>query len=467
MSKEDIITSAVGRLVQVGGLLGRVGVSMAGDAMAGLFSNAQERRDRQLQTLLENAQRALETLGSLKGLPMKLGQMLSLHEGLLPKEAAGILRSLQKEAPPLPYGQIEGVLRSELGERFGLIEAVEPEVFAAASIGQVHRATLVGGRVVVFKIQYPGIDRVVAADLRNLRPLLRMLVAAFSAADFDAIWSELSDRLLEELDYEREAANIERMRGLEAGNASLILPEVLPELSTKRVLCMTCVEGISPAELDGPQITQELRDGWGQTLIGIALRGLFATRFLHADPNLANFAFRMDGRVIMYDLGCMKEVPPNYSRGLAKIVGAVLAGRDESVPALLREIGIGKKGGGELPEKMLSEYMNLFRVPLSESDSYRFGGEHDFYAAVMELGRRWWTQGFDLQFPHDAVFVDRTLNGHLGNLVRLKARGPWRAMVEHYISEHLAVASPVQAKDTELGRAAGETRSGEQQGNQR
>ena len=432
MANDDLITSAVSRLFSLGSLVGRVGVSVAGSAVAGLFRAADEQARAKTEAMIRNATRALETLGALKGVPMKLGQMLSLHEDLLPPEVAAILRGLQREAPPIAFSAIQGAIDVELKDRVRRIASIEPNVYAAASIGQVHRGRLTDGRDVVFKVQYPGIDRVIAADMKNLRGVLNLLFSTFSSADFQAVWSEVDERLREELDYEREARNIVRMAELQKDNSQIQLPEVVPECSGRTVLCMTLVEGISAAQVASR--SQEERDAWARTLIQTTLDGLFRTRFLHADPNLANFAFLPEGCIIMYDFGCMKEIPAEIALGLARVARAVLDERDPELPELLGQLGVRKKAGGPLPLPMLTEYAALLRTPFREAPPYRFGGEHNFYDDILTLGRRWWTEGLGLDFPRDVVFIDRTLNGHFGNLVRLRAQGPWRELLSKSIA---------------------------------
>ena len=185
MGRDDLITSAFGRFVRVGGLVGRVGVSMLGEQAAGLFREGPVRQLKKADNAVRNAARIAETLGQMKGAAMKVGQMLSLHEGLLPPEVSAILSTLQKEAPSVSFDVMERQLRRELDDFDALFESLEPEAFAAASIGQVHRGVLRDGREVAVKIQYPDADRMVKADLVNLKVLLGNLVGLFTDIDFD------------------------------------------------------------------------------------------------------------------------------------------------------------------------------------------------------------------------------------------------------------------------------------------
>ena len=177
-------TSSLGRLLELGGLAVRAGTSTAASFVSSLGRPAAAREALQLEELVRNARRLVATLGEMKGAAMKVGQMLSLQDALLPPEVAAVLRSLQKETPSLPLEMVEDQLAEELGDPLQLFASFEPEAFAAASIGQVHRAVLRDGRQVAVKIQYPGIDRMVEADLGNLRRVLKSVVALVSKVDF-------------------------------------------------------------------------------------------------------------------------------------------------------------------------------------------------------------------------------------------------------------------------------------------
>ncbi|MGE0623838.1 MAG: ABC1 kinase family protein, partial [Pseudomonadales bacterium] len=307
--QSDLITSAVGRLFRLGSVATRVGMSLATEqAVSFLFSDpiAQARKT---EKFMLNAVRVTEALGELKGAAMKVGQMLSVHEGLLPPEFVTVLRSLQKEAPKVPFETMQAVLRAELPAFEALFETLEPEAIAAASIGQVYRGRLRDGRAVAVKVQYPEIDQVVRSDLKNLKKLFGSLIAMVADVEFDEIWEELKERLLEELDYRREAANMLRMQALHAGVPEVVVPGVVWEASTTRVLTMDYVPGIPPDDATSGRYPPSLRNLWGRRLLEFVIRGLLDHRFLHADPNFGNYAFLEDGRLIVYDHGCMKEIP--------------------------------------------------------------------------------------------------------------------------------------------------------------
>lgn len=424
--------SSLGRFVKLGGLAGRVGASVAGNQILDLARSGPARQLRRTENLVRNAGRIAETLGELKGAAMKVGQMLSLHEGLLPPEVAAVLRSLQREAPRVPAEVMEYEIRGSLDNFDDLFAELDFEAFAAASIGQVHLGTLRDGRPVAVKIQYPLIDEIVKADLANLRRLIHMVISLVFDLDVEPIWGEVRDRLLEELDYTHEAANMRRMAELHEGVPEIIIPRVVDEATARNVLTMELVEGITADAACSDAYDQSLRDSWGRVLFEFQLRGLLSHRFLHADPNLANFAFLSDGRVIVYDFGCVKRVPADLAAGYAELLLAAVDGDKSAVPSILHRLGVFKEGGLPLPTEVTDEYFDSLSPILRADPPYTFGDDDELYQRLMDIGLSHWSEATDVHFPEDAIFVDRSLGGHFGNLSKLHATGPWRDIVLHY-----------------------------------
>jgi predicted unusual protein kinase regulating ubiquinone biosynthesis (AarF/ABC1/UbiB family) len=432
VGRDDLTTSAFGRLMKVGGLVGRVGVSMVGAQAAGLFREGPVRQLRKADNAVRNAVRIANTLGEMKGAAMKVGQMLSLHEGMLPPEVSAVLSVLQKQAPSVSFDLMEKQLRRELDDFDALFESIDPDAFAAASIGQVHRGVLRDGREVAVKIQYPDAERMVTADLKNLKALLGNLVRLFTDIDFDPIWEEVKERLFEELDYLREADNIRRTSAIQAACPDIIVPDVVQEATSRRVLTMEFVDGIAPSEATSPEYPQELRDQWGVTLFEFTLRSLLEHRFLHADPNFANFAFQENGKVVVYDYGCMKEIPADLAAGYSRLMAAVIARRKTAIPGLLHDMGVFKEGGEPLPREMTDPYVDLLQDIVRASPPYTFGEDSSIYETLYDLGMSNFETASDIRFPRDVVFIDRTLVGLFGNLGKLRATGPWRKLLRKY-----------------------------------
>ncbi len=427
-----MITSKLHRFVKLGGLAGKVGASVVGNQVMGVARSGPAKQIKQTENLVRNAARIVETLGEMKGAAMKLGQMLSLHDGMLPPEVAEVLRSLQKEAPKVPAEVMEYEIRGALENFDELFESLDFDAFAAASIGQVHRGRLRDGRDVAVKIQYPLIDEIVKADLKNLKTLVRSLLAMIADIEFEPIWRELRDRLLEELDYTHEAANINRMRDLHSDVPEIVIPRVVAEATTRTVLTMEYVGGIPPSEACGEDVDQGLRDRWGIVLAEFLLRGLLEHRFLHADPNFANFAFLEDGRVVVYDFGSIKEVPEGMEKSYAGLLAATAHGRADDIAGILKEMGMFMNDGSLMPPETIEPYLEMFGEVLRADPPYSFGEDEGVYQRLFDVGMSNWQYSMDMKFPEDVIFINRSLGGHFGNLTRLGATGPWRELVLRY-----------------------------------
>ena len=432
MSQDDLITSALRRFVKLGGLAGRVGASMLTAQVADLARGDVATPVQRTERMVRNAARVVETLGEMKGAAMKVGQMLSLHEGLLPPEVSEVLRALQKEAPRVPFEVMEYEIRGALPDYDRLFESLEPDAYAAASIGQVHRATLRDGRRVAVKIQYPLIDEVVKADLKNLKTILQALFSLMTDIDFDPVWREVRARLLEELDYTQEADNMRRMAELHADVPEIVIPGVVDEASARRVLTMEFVAGNPPAEACSERYGQELKNRWGSVLFEFQMRGLMEHRFLHADPNLANFSFRDDGRVVVYDFGCVKRIPEELAAGYAALMNAAIDDRRREIPRILFDLGVYLEERKPLTTDMTDPYVELLAEIVRERPPYSFGENEELYRKLIDLGMGDWSRAREIRFPEDVVFIDRSLGGHFGNLNRFHACGPWRDLVLKY-----------------------------------
>lgn len=426
--------SGFSRSSSLGSLVGGLGASLLGAFIRKPFQNEAKRAGFLEQMWLKEAERMVSKLGELKGAAMKLGQMLSLHEHILPPEAARILSGLQKAAPPVPFATIEKVLKEELGSRMELVASIEAEPFASASIGQVHRGNLKDGSDVVFKVQYPGVDRAVRQDIKQLRWMAGPMVNFFTGGSAGPIFDELEEVMVQELDYLQEMSNLEEMQALLDHDHNRVVPRGFRELSSTRVLTLEFAEGLSFDDALSPNIDQELRNTWAQALARTFAQGVFSRRFLHADPNAGNFAFRMDGSLVLYDFGCMKRVPYTISRGYGDIIRAVLGGHDEAIPEILKSIGIHRGDGRPVELDLLKPHADLVRQVFG-NDGYTFGEDKALYDAIFELGRAQWFDSLGIKFPAEILFIHRTLGGYFGNFSKLKACGPWRSILLEALDE--------------------------------
>lgn len=311
-----IPTDAPGRLVRMGlmgaGVVGR-------NALAGIRkigATEERRREIDLATHESNAVRIFDGMTQMKGAFMKLGQMLSLQAHTLPEPYLRRLADLQWEAPPMHGTLMRMQFRNEIGkspeEAFATFER---EPFAAASLGQVHRATLESGDAVAVKIQYPGIDRSIESDFANLKAMLSTI--RLSREQYGEVWDAVDEVRLHfhrEVDYVQEAATIEEFRRLLGDRNDIRIPRVYRELSTSRILTMEFVEGRHLRDYLKTKPSQEERDALGEKLLDLFFRQAFDFGLLHADPHPGNYLFLEGGRIGLLDFGCSKKFDATFMK---------------------------------------------------------------------------------------------------------------------------------------------------------
>ena len=271
----------------------------------------------------------VEQLGQMRGAAMKVGQVLSMVEfDGLPEDQRDALQAklaeLRDDVPPVPFSKLERLMRDEFGGPLSRVfSEFDERAFAAASIGQVHRATTLDGDDVVVKVQYPGVAEAVETDLRNAMLLLPLVKRLAPSLDAKALASELRERIVEELDYELEAQNQRRIERLRRGHPFISVPAVNTELSTRRVLVSEYIEGErfeAVRRLDEPQ-----RDRYGEIVFRFYFGLLYRDRIALGDPHPGNYLLRPDGRVGFLDYGLLRDVSAaraDAERGIAHAVRA-------------------------------------------------------------------------------------------------------------------------------------------------
>ncbi len=424
--ENDIITSAWNRFWELGKLTTKVGTSLATNAALNFFYTQDSQEKKKLENLLCNAERITQSLSRLKGGAMKIGQMLSLQDGLLPPEVMAVLQSLQKDSLPVPFHRIQETLESEMPDYRDKFSRIEEKPFASASIGQVHKAVTREGEDVIIKIQYPGIDRAILGDLKNLRVLFKALASWFTNTDINPIWTEIKIKLLEEIDYLQESRNQQYFNDHFSGHPRIRIPRPFPELTTRRVITSEFVAGISLEE--AARLSQEERNLWAGTLFELGLGQLVKGERLHTDPNAANFAFLREGVIIVYDFGSVKITNPVIRDGYREIMKASMQQEMEKIPEILFTMGIRMSQTSPIPWSFIQPYAEIF-LPIFTEKPYCFGGKNNLIKKVMDQARGNAFQARDLSFPADMVFIDRTIGGHMGNLARLAPCGDWEKIL--------------------------------------
>lgn len=291
--------------------LGKLGFSLVGSYIGyqaqNLLLGEEDRAQRQTRFQQEASRQVRDELGALKGPAMKLGQLLSMQSEMLPEEALRELANLQMRAPGMHASLARAQFKSSLGKYpEEMFREFEPEPFAAASLGQVHRAVTRQGEKAAVKIQYPAIRSAIDNDFKLLRSAT--LPGQFSGHVPAALLDEIQRGILEETDYLREADNLEFFgKGL-SGLEYVVIPRVHRELTTDRVLTMSYIEGESFGDLLKRKPSQACRD-----LLGARLAEMFETQLhwlkaLHADQHPGNYLFQPNGNVGLIDFGCVKRL---------------------------------------------------------------------------------------------------------------------------------------------------------------
>jgi predicted unusual protein kinase regulating ubiquinone biosynthesis (AarF/ABC1/UbiB family) len=274
-----------------------------------LAADAEHRQELDVDFQIRSAEDVATTLGNMKGAFMKLGQILSFVDDGMPEHVRAALSQLQDSAPPMAAETAAEMVRRELGERpEQLFRQWDPVPIAAASIGQVHRAVLADGTEVAVKVQYPGIDETMEADLAQLDIARLLMPTVWQSLDADGVTAELRDRLTEELDYRIEAQNQRDFATWYDGHPFIHVPSVIDEMSSQRVLTTSLAGGVRFAELEGWD--QHQRDLAAETIFRFVYRSLFDHLAFNGDPHPGNYLFDGEGRVTFLDFGLVKRFAP-------------------------------------------------------------------------------------------------------------------------------------------------------------
>ncbi|MEA2152322.1 MAG: hypothetical protein QOI18_555 [Solirubrobacteraceae bacterium] len=309
---EKIPTSRVRRTATVASLAAGEAVKQFGTRAANVTRGEEASEEAMARRQLETAKQIVAALGTMKGAAMKLGQVMSfLDVGLVPEqhreEFQRELGKLRDAAPTVSFKQMRKVIEDDLEEPIDeAFASFDEEPIAAASIGQVYRATLHDGRDVAVKVQYPGVAGAVRADLQNLDMILRLLKRMTPGLDVKAIAEEIKERIVEELDYELEAQNQRSLARIFAGHPFIVVPDVVSSLSRERVLVGEFVHGVGFEELKAR--SQAERDRLGEIVFRFFLGCLYRHRQFSGDPHPGNFLLQDDGRVAFLDFGLFKRL---------------------------------------------------------------------------------------------------------------------------------------------------------------
>jgi predicted unusual protein kinase regulating ubiquinone biosynthesis (AarF/ABC1/UbiB family) len=420
-------TARAERNAAVAKLASQVGAGAAVNRAQRVFASAatKERLDADLQ--LRTAEQVADALGNLKGALMKIGQLASFIDDAMPEPVRQALAQLQQDAPPMSGELAAQVVETELGappEK--LFAAWDPVPIAAASIGQVHRARAHDGRLLAVKVQYPGVDEAVRADLANLNLAGMGLGSLFPGLDAPSMVAELKARLTEELDYRLEAENQHAFAAWYRGHPFIHVPDVVADLSTPRVLTSELAEGVRFDDM--ATWSQEERNLAGEAIYRFVFRSLYRFHAFNGDPHPGNYLFRPGGQVTFLDFGLVKRLTRREVDLCYRLVHASVVERDPAKVRRACETAGLIARDAPVPDDRVFEFMRIFWEAVENDDVTTITAEW-----ASQVARRYFdgrTNFGDVMeyagMPPSMVVLQRINLGLLAILGRIEATANWR-----------------------------------------
>jgi predicted unusual protein kinase regulating ubiquinone biosynthesis (AarF/ABC1/UbiB family) len=463
-------TGRVARTARVGGLVTGQSVRWAGMRTANRVRTPERAAAAESERTAALVRELVEQLGRMRGAAMKVGQMISMVEfdGLGEEqrdELQRTLAALRDGIPPMPLARLEKLLRKELGVPLRrLFSDFEEHAFAAASIGQVHRATTIDGDEVVVKVQYPGVAEAVETDLRNAMLLLPLVKRLAPGLDVRAMASEMRERIGEELDYELEAQNQRRIERLVRGHPFICVPHVYTDLSTRRVLVSEYIEGARFEEVR--RAGEARRDRYGEIVFRFFFGRLYLDHIALGDPHPGNYLLRPGGQVAFLDFGLIRDV----DGGRVAVEGAIArAARDRRAADLKAAL----VEGGYLPADRADAVDADFALGLVRRATrwYAVPGERRFSARHERRSRHRErtdseeraairTQVNHFAVPSESILI-RRMHGVVGIVLQsLRAGADWGAIAAEYLHGAPPATPLGEAEAAFLARRGRSRRSG-------
>lgn len=418
------------RFLKLAGMTASIASKSVANSIRNLTADEEQKNAARSQLFQDIGIQIADTLGEMKGAVMKVGQIASQYKDIFPPEVAKAIAKLQRQAPAMPFAAIQQQVEKELGKPLNQIfSSFETEPFAAASIGQVHRAILPNGQAVVVKVQYPGVDQACESDLKQVRLALRLMgVLKIDKKLQDQLFKEIQDSLSAELNYEIEAQNLEVFKTFhEKLDQQVIIPTVYKDYSSRRVLTLSYEKGESIETASTWSV--ETRNQIGRRIVRALGQEIFFLRRFHCDPHPGNFAFREDGSVIIYDYGSVKTLLPEIVQYFKSLVNAARQENIAQVEDLLVELkALAEKE--KFPDELYSQWIEILLRPLSTHYDFAENSSHHDGMRLVKKSLKYW----DVFKPSpDTLMVNRTVSGHYWNLIHLKVHDNLNDLFEELV----------------------------------
>jgi predicted unusual protein kinase regulating ubiquinone biosynthesis (AarF/ABC1/UbiB family) len=416
------------RLAEIAG----TGVSLGSKAILHRAKLATQPRDRrsELETeyKIKTAEEVRARLGNMRGVFMKLAQMASYVDERVPPAAREAFAQLQSDAPPMEWKLAQQVFESSMGRRIKeCFSTIDEEPIAAASIGQVHRATTLQGATVAVKIQYPEAAAAMTADLRNTALLSRLLKSLFPSMETDKMAQELKDRFLEELDYRHEASIQHRFASYYDLHPTILVPKVFDHLTSDRVLTTEYVEGRSFEEIAGS--SQSERDLFGETLFRFVFRSLYQMNLFNGDPHPGNYLFLENGRVAFLDFGFSRSFSPDELSIFESLVQSMVVTHDIHHFRCQAERAGLLLNAEAISDEAVAEYFRVFYEIVEKDRTLRISPEYCSTLISQSFSTRHEIASM-INVPPSFVVIQRINMGLYAILATLGSEVNWRRVAE-------------------------------------
>ncbi len=415
-------------------LTARNATRFAGNRARRIVTPAERRAELDTQFAIRTAEDVAKELGEMKGVLMKVGQLVSFIAEGLPDEAQQALAVLQADAAPLAPPLAAEVVEPELGgtpER--IFRRWDDLPVAAASIGQVHRAETKDHREVAVKVQFPGVGAAIEEDLDGAEVMYQVFSAlALNGLDARGLVDELRARMREELDYRLEASNVAEFARHFAGHPWVRIPALVPDLSSGRVLTTEWVEGMSWDEF-AATASQETKDRVGEVVWRFGQHSSMRLGAFNGDPHPGNYRFHHDGSVTFLDFGLVKRWTPGEWEQLEPSLDAIVVHRDpDRLVAAMEQSGFLAEGHGLDPAKVYDYVSSPYRPYLVDEFTFTRDWMRETLARIFDLNGPHGEVIAKLNMPPSFVILDRVVWGVSAILGKLGVTNPWRAMLLEY-----------------------------------
>ena len=405
------------RFMKLAGMTASIATKTVSNSIKNLTADEQQKNAARSQLFQDIGVQIANTLGEMKGAVMKVGQIASQYKDIFPPEVAKAISKLQRQAPAMPFAEIKAQVEKELGKPLDKIfKHFDETPFAAASIGQVHKAILPNGEQVVVKVQYPGVDEACESDLKQVRLALRLMgVLKIDRKLQDRLFQEIQESLDNELNYQIEAQNLEVARTFHAAlDDKIIIPQVFKDYSSRHILTLSLEQGESIETAS--TWSQRTRNTLGRRLLRAMGQEIFYLKRFHCDPHPGNFAFREDGSVIIYDYGGVKTLSSDVVHHFRQLIHAARAQDIAEIEQHLDALQA-ISARGKFPEDLYHQWLEVLMRPLTTHYHFAENSAHHDGVELVKSSLKYW----DVFKPSpDTLMVNRTVSGHYWNLIHLK-----------------------------------------------